>query len=321
METKQEYWEGLAAGSFFLVATAAMMLVTLAILDLSGSDIAAQLNGWAGLAAAVLGAIGGLLLMVEAGNKTKAYLIVANPASMASKNAIMMTSVIALAFIYATFFFAFVPWAGLAGLRMMVAVLGIMAGLIAVMVPALELGEARARAFWNSAALIPIFLITAAVTGMAAVILAAALMGVDGNAAIRIIDKVLLGFIILQLLSVWGYVRGMENSGAEEARRAAGNILHGDFKGCFWTGVIILGTVVPLALYLLAGTSVILIIKAVLLLIGGACFRNVFLQAAVRKVVPGEENEWYSREDIAQLAAALEKRWQEKAEVVCNERR
>lgn len=82
-----------------------------------------------------------------------------------------------------------------------------------------------------------------------------------------------------------------------------------------------MGTVVPLALYLLAGTSVILIIKAVLLLMGGACFRNVFLQAAVRKVVPGEENEWYSREDIAQLAAALEKRWQEKAEVVCNERR
>ena len=91
METKQEYWEGLAAGSFFLVATAAMMLVTLAILDLSGSDIAAQLNGWAGLAAAVLGAIGGLLLMVEAGNKTKAYLIVARA----------ITEVIIIAFLLA----------------------------------------------------------------------------------------------------------------------------------------------------------------------------------------------------------------------------
>jgi formate-dependent nitrite reductase membrane component NrfD len=321
METKQEYWEGLAAGSFFLVATAAMMLVTLAVLDLAGSDIAVRLNGLASLVAVVFGAIGGLLLMVEAGNKAKAYLIIANPASMASKNAIMMTSVIGLAFIYATFFFDFIPWAGLIGLRTIVAVIGIIAALIAVMVPALELGEARGRAFWNSAALIPVFLITAAVTGMATVILAAAVMGLAGDASINVIDKVLLGFIVLQLLSVWGYVRGMEHSGAEEARRAAGNILHGDFKNCFWIGVIATGTVLPLALCLVNSVSLILIIKAILLLIGGACFRNIFLQAAVRKVVPGEEHEWYSREDIAELAAALEKRWQEKAEVVGNVRR
>jgi formate-dependent nitrite reductase membrane component NrfD len=239
---------------------------------------------------------------------------------MASKNAIMMTSVIGLAFIYATFFFDFIPWAGLVGLRTIVAILGLMAGLIAVVVPALELGEARGRAFWNSAALIPVFLITAAVTGMAAVILAAALMGLAGDAAINVIDNVLLGFIVLQLISVWGYVRGMEHAGAEEARRAAGNILHGDFKNCFLTGVIIFGTIVPIIMYLFADTSVILIIKAILLLIGGACFRNVFLLAAVRKAVPGEENEWYSHEDIAELAAALEKHWQEKAEVVCNGR-
>jgi formate-dependent nitrite reductase membrane component NrfD len=297
-----------------------MMLVTLAVLDLAGSDIAVRLNGWASLAAVVFGAIGGLLLMVEAGNKAKAYLIIANPASMASKNAIMMTSVIGLAFIYATFFFDFIPWAGLIGLRTIVAVIGIIAALIAVMVPALELGEARGRAFWNSAALIPVFLITAAVTGMATVILVAAVTGLAGDAAINVIDKVLLGFIVLQLLSVWGYVRGMEHSGAEEARRAAGNILHGDFKNCFWGGVIIVGTILPLVLYLINSVWLILIIKAVLLLIGGACFRNVFLLAAVRKVVPGEENEWYSHEDIAELAAALEKRWQEKAEVVCNGR-
>jgi hypothetical protein len=37
------------------------------------------------------------------------------------------------------------------------------------------------------------------------------------------------------------------------------------------------------------------------------------LLAAVRKAIPGEENEWVSREEAAHLAIQLEKRWQEKA--------
>jgi len=318
METRQKYWEGMAAGSFFLVATGAMMLVTLAVLDLAGAEIATQLNGWGSLVALVLAAIGGLLLMVEAGNKTKAYLIIARPSSMASKNAIMMTAFMGLDFIYATFFFDFIPWVGWDYLRAVVAVLGIIAALIAVMVPAFELGEARGRGFWNTGALIPTFLITSAVTGLGTVLLVAALLGFGGESGIITVDSVLLGFIVLQLLTVWGYVKGMEHSGAEEARRAAHNVLQGEFKNSFWGGVIIIGTIIPLIMYLFGGSPVIIIIKAILLLVGGACFRNVFLQAAVRKIIPGEEHVWGSREETAKLAAELEKRWQEKAVILFN---
>lgn len=313
METKQEYWEGLAAGSFFLVATGAMMFIVLAVLDLAGANVAAELNGWASLVALVFGAIGGLLLMVEAGNKAKAYLIIANPASMASKNAIMMTSFMGFAFVYATFFFGFIPWAGLIGLKTVVACVGILIALLAVIIPALELGESRGRAFWNASGLIPVFLITALVSGLAAVLLTATILGIIQNAAILIADKVLFALLILQLTTVLGYVKGMEHAGAAEARKAAKNILQGDFKGGFYGCVIVLGTILPMILLMFGAAPAIMIIKTVLILIGGFCFRNIFLLAAVRKALPGEENEWVSHEEAAHLAIQLEKRWQEKA--------
>lgn len=313
METKQEYWESLAAVSFFLVATGAMMFLVLATLDLLGAKIAADINGWGSLAAVGLAAVGGLCLMVEAGNKAKAYLIVANPASMASRNAIMMTLLMGLAFVYATFFFGFIPWAGLITLRLLVAVVGIIAALLAVAVPALELGESRGRGFWNASGLIPAFLITSLASGTAAVLIVAAILGLAQNPVIANIDKVLFGCLVLQLVTVLGYVKGMQHSGASEARTAARNILEGEFKSSFWGCVILAGTIIPIALYLSA-SPVLLIAKAVLILVGGVCFRNIFLAAAVRKALPGEENEWVSREEAAHFAAILEKRWQEKAE-------
>jgi protein NrfD len=237
---------------------------------------------------------------------------------MASKNAFMMTIFMGLNFIYATFFFKFIPWYGWDYIRAVVAILGIIAALIAIMVPAFELGEARGRGFWNTGALIPVFFITSAVTGLGTVLLVATFMGFAGDTSIITLDSILLGFIVLQLLTVWGYVKGMEHSGAEEARRAAHNVLQGEFKNSFWGGVIIIGTIIPLIMYLFGGSPVIIMIKAILLLVGGACFRNIFLQAAVRKIIPGEEHVWGSREETAKLAADLEKRWQEKAVILFN---
>ena len=313
METRQEYWEGLAAVSFFLVATGAMMFLVLAALDLLGAQAALDINGWGSLAALVMAAIGGLCLMVEAGNKAKAYLIVANPASMASRNAIMMTLFMGLAFVYATFFFAFIPWVGWNYVRALVAVVGIIAALLAVIVPALELGESRGRGFWNASGLIPVFIITSLASGTGAVLIVAAVMGFAQDPAIAILDRALFVFLILQLITVLGYVKGMKNSGAIEARTAARNILEGEFKTSFWGCVIVAGTIVPMVLFFSSSPAVI-IVKSVLVLVGGVCFRNIFLAAAIRKALPGEDNEWVSREEAAHLAISLEKRWQEKKE-------
>jgi formate-dependent nitrite reductase membrane component NrfD len=121
------------------------------------------------------------------------------------------------------------------------------------------------------------------------------------------------GLLLAQLLTVPGYVLGMKLSSAEEARRGANKLWNGEFRKTFWGGVIILGTVMPLLINLLFSSIYWLVIAAVLILVGGICFRIDFLRAAVRVVLPGEERAEMSKEEITKLAAALETRWQEKA--------
>lgn len=314
MEKKQELWGGLASASFFLVSTGAMMLVALALLDLAGTGLPPEFFGYGSLAAVVLGAIGGLLLMVEAGNKAKAYLIVANPASAASKNAIFMTLFMGFAFVYATFFFGFIPWAGLIMLKNLVAVIGIIVALCAVVIPGIELGEARGREFWNASALVPLFLLSSAASGLAAVLLLLVIMGFIPTVASVLVNVVLIVFLVLTFISMVTYVLGMKHSGAEEANRGAKLILEGELKGKFWGGAIILGLILPLIFYLFAATPSVLAVKSILILIGMACFRSVFLQAGVRVWIPGEEHDLYSTEEIAVLGDQLEKCWQERAD-------
>jgi formate-dependent nitrite reductase membrane component NrfD len=218
-----------------------------------------------------------------------------------------------LAFVYATFFFKFIPWFSWDYVRLLVAAVGIIVALLAVVVPALELGESRGRGFWNASGLIPAFIITSLASGTGAVLIVAAITGFAQDPAIGILEWALFVFLLLQLITVLGYVKGMKGSGAIEARTAAKNILEGEFKTSFWGYVIVAGTIVPMVMIIFAG-PVAIIVKSILVLVGGVCFRNIFLAAAVRKALPGEENEWVNREEAAKLAISLEKRWQEKKE-------
>lgn len=77
-------------------------------------------------------------------------------------------------------------------------------------------------------------------------------------------------------------------------------------------GVVAAGLAVPLIIYLCGNNPALTAVKAVLILVGCACFRCVFLQAAVRRSLPGEENEWMNVQEEAELGLRLEQRWKEK---------
>jgi formate-dependent nitrite reductase membrane component NrfD len=282
-------------------------------MNLLGTGLAPEFYGYGSLVALVLAAIGGLMLMIEAGNKAKAYLIIANPSSAASKNAVFMTLAMGFAFVFATFFFSFIPWAGVIWLKNLVAIIAFVVSLCAVVIPGIELGEARGRAFWNTSALVPLFLLTSAASGLAVVLVLLAAMGFIPTLESVLVNAVLIVFLVLSLISMVTYVNGMKHAAAEEAKRGAKLILEGPLTGSFWFGAIIIGTIIPLLLYLFAATPAALAVKGILILIGMCCFRSVFLQAAVRTTVPGEENEWYSHEELVEFGKELEKRWQEKA--------
>ncbi|MDF2874295.1 MAG: Polysulfide reductase, NrfD [Sporomusa sp.] len=314
MEKQQEYWGSLPAWYFFLAAMGAMLFVIVAVTDLAGNEIAGHINGWAGLVSFAVAVVGALLLLIELTHKSRGHLVNARPfASVMSFGSLLQSLYIPLVFVYATFFFSFIPWAGLVWLKTMVAVLAIITALLYVTYPGIELGEAKGRSFWNGGGLMGVFLINGAATGAAALILLLLVLGYAEHAYTATISGLAAGLLLAQLLTVPGYVLGMKLSSAEEARRGANKLWNGEFRKTFWGGVIILGTVMPLLINLLFSSIYWLVIAAVLILVGGICFRIDFLRAAVRVVLPGEERAEMSKEEITKLAAALETRWQEKA--------
>lgn len=314
LEKRQNYWRSLAAGYLFLSALGAMTFTVAALLDLLGVDEASQLNGWITLGSLVATGIGALFLLLELGNRFRFLMVFANPKSIMTLGAYTLSLFMVTDLIYATFFFDFIPWAGLTGLKTVFAVLGIFFALILATYSGLELGEAKGRAFWNGSALVPLFLISAATTGVAGVILAYVVLGHGEAGVLNILNDVLFGLVIILLLVVGGYVQGMKHLGQDNGsgKRAAKVILHGYYKGAFYGGFIAVGTLLPLLTYLGDAVPAMLAFKAVAVLIGGACLRNIFLRAAVQTGVPGEEREWYGETDLKDLAQKLDQRWQEK---------
>ena len=125
------------------------------------------------------------------------------------------------------------------------------------------------------------------------------------------------GFIVANLVVTAGYLWGIHNTGIEEARRAVAGILDGPFKVNFWLGIIVIGAFVPLIMYLFGNSPALLAIKAILVLIGCAIFRNVFLQAAVRKHFQVKKKVWMSTKKKPNSATVL-KKVEEKAEFLFN---
>lgn len=314
MEKQQEYWGSLPAWYFFLAAMGAMMFVIAAVSELAGNQVAGQINGWVSLVAVGVAGLGALLLLAELTHKSRGHLVNARPfASVMSFGSIIQSVYIPLVFLYATFFFSFVPWAGLDWLKTMVAVVAIITALLYVTYPGIELGEAKGRAFWNGGGLIGVFLINGTATGAAALTLLLCILGYSENYYTLIVKQITAALLAVQLLAVPGYVLGMKVSSAEEARRGAKKLWSGEFSRAFWLGVVLVGTVVPMLLTLLFTSIYWLVMAAVMTLIGGICFRIDFLRAAVRISLPGEEKTEMSRQEVAKLAIALENRWQEKA--------
>ncbi|MBP2638158.1 MAG: Polysulfide reductase, NrfD [Firmicutes bacterium] len=314
MEKQQEYWGSQPAWYFFLAAMGAMMFVIAAVADLTGNQIAGQTNGWVSIVSLAAAGVGALLLLEELTHKTKGHLVNARPfASVMSFGSLIQSLYMPLVFVYATFFFSFIPWAGIGWLKTIVAVLAIITALLYVTYPGIELGEAKGRSFWNGGGLVGVFLINGTATGASALVLILCILGYSESAYTIAVKDLTAAVLIAQLLAIPGYVLGMKLSSAEEARRGANKLWSGEFSKAFWVGIIIFGTLIPMLFNLLFTSVYWLVMAAVLTLVGGICFRIDFLRAAVRVTLPGEEKDEMSRKEIAKLASDLENRWQEKA--------
>ncbi|MBP2649247.1 MAG: nrfD [Firmicutes bacterium] len=313
MEQKQGYWGWLAAGYLFLAALGAMIVSTVAIMDILDIKVVSQINGWISLVALVLAGVGSLFLMVELTHIFRAYLIYARPSSIMCIGSYLLTAFLGLTFIYATFFFDFIPWAGLVVIRKIVAVLTIVSALGLVAYPGLELAEARGRTFWNGGGLVALFITNGAATGLAGVNIMLVLFGLGVSQYVMVLNLILTITLIIQLTMISSYLWGIKLTGAKEAQASVASLVTGTYRFKFMGIVVSIGTVVPLILGFFGSLPQLVVVAAVLVLVGGLLFRRVFLAVALRIVMPGEENQTISDKEAAQLAIRLEKCWAQKA--------
>jgi formate-dependent nitrite reductase membrane component NrfD len=142
------------------------------------------------------------------------------------------------------------------------------------------LGASRAIAFWNTAMLPLLFLLSAATTGAMAV----ALLATASAAPFDLLSKILLVFLVLKAIVVVFYVQASHRT--DESRASAQLLLKGRLSGLFWFGLIVVGLLAPIALLILNVTAMHQVwpIKtaALLGLIGGFILRRLVLAAGVR---------------------------------------
>jgi formate-dependent nitrite reductase membrane component NrfD len=148
------------------------------------------------------------------------------------------------------------------------------------------LGASRPIAFWSTAMLPLLFLVSALSTGIMAVVLIASLRGGAYAEAIHGLARVDMLLIILEMFVLGFYLQGTHR--VPESRASAELVLTGAVAPLFWGGVVVVGLSVPLLLELWAvfaleqGVGAVAAFAASACgLIGGLCLRQVVLSGGI----------------------------------------
>lgn len=163
-----------------------------------------------------------------------------------------------------------------------VSALAIVAACVVMSYTGLLLGIIPHAAFWQSPLIVVLFVLSSLSCGIALVVLAMMafrLLAPFWNAArtVLLVDGVLIG---VELIVLTVFIASSQQSAPE----AVETLVTGDLAALFWTGLVAMGLVVPLAMELASrwkvGLDVHPCIPAVLVLIGGLCLRICIVFAA-----------------------------------------
>lgn len=133
----------------------------------------------------------------------------------------------------------------------------------------------NARPLWNNSLLGPLFLVSGLSTG------AAAIMWLSDNKEEKLFfSRIDVGLIIIELFFIVHLFMGFL-AGPEVQIDAAQLFLGGYFTAPFWGLVVVMGLIVPLIMEVLElrGFHIPIAIPAALILIGGAIFRFIMVEA------------------------------------------
>lgn len=148
------------------------------------------------------------------------------------------------------------------------------------------LAAARPIAFWSTAMLPLLFLVSALSTGVMAVVLVGSLTGIEHAGPMAMLAKVDIALIVFEVLVIIMYFQATHR--VPESRASAKRVLSGPLAPLFWFGFAVLGLLIPLVLELLgafslhgSGAATVTSIAAVCGIIGGLMLRQVILAGGI----------------------------------------
>jgi len=276
MELKaQSKWSWLVAAYLFLAGLGGGAYVTGALAGFYGAP------EWAGIAkiGVSLGfpcvAVGCLFLLADLGSMRNFWRAAMRPnTSWIARGTIIISIFMVIGAIHILLGVITNRFAESAGQRQFVSVLGIIFGFGTMIYTGVLLAAARPIAFWSTAMLPLLFLVSALSTGIMAVILIASIAG-SNSGAIDTLARIDLGLIVLECFVLAFYLQGTHR--VSESRASAQLVLTGAIAPMFWWGVAIVGLLAPLVLDLLHAAS----LASICGIIGGLLLRQVVLSGGI----------------------------------------
>ncbi len=151
----------------------------------------------------------------------------------------------------------------------------------------LLLGANRPIAFWSTALVPVMFLVSALSTGAMAVILAGTIGGLEHAGPISRLARFDIILLALEVVVITMYLQATHR--VPESRESARLVLTGNVAPLFWLGVVLCGLIIPLVLELVgvyalegSGATAVTAVAAVSGLFGGLCLRQVVLSGGVQ---------------------------------------
>lgn len=273
MDKQQNNWGILAILYFFLSGAAAgfyLLGSSLYLVDFISIGDMAKI----GPISFILAALGGSMLLLELGQKFRFLLVFSNPKSIMTIGAVGLSG-----FSFFAFLSFFIIHDGLI-------IAGMFFALLMLLFQALEMANAKARPFWNTAGLIPIFLCNAAVSGMAILYF----LGIRATW----INGLAIGLIVLQAIILFGHIK----IGAEARAFTRLLVQRPAFKKLAYGGILGVGTAAAILLLCIPSMQG---IGYVLAIVGAYLYKLLLVQNGVSLLLPGEESNENKLENFTSL--------------------
>ncbi|HSW38750.1 MAG TPA: NrfD/PsrC family molybdoenzyme membrane anchor subunit [Acidobacteriota bacterium] len=164
-------------------------------------------------------------------------------------------------------------------IRTVIGVIGVIFAFGTMIYTGILLGAARPIAFWSTALLPLLFMVSALSTGLMAIILIGSFTGAESE-DIRLLAAIDIILIVFKILVLSFYLQATHR--VAESRASAQLVLTGEVAGMFWFGVVVLGLLIPLVFGLLAhGTAWGAVVASICGIIGGLLLRKVVLAGGI----------------------------------------